>query len=202
MLKLPDWEVRLTAHGPTNERLVGVWTKSDVCKSGSSCERLADRINAPWIALHIESATAAQWIDADRQQLHRNLKLAESWAAKSFKLPVMMLSRATCICIESQRYKDRRRKDRQADHAWWRSPNSLVDRLLQESRNMDIVVVHGVDAPHPDSGVWTTHPFRLSPARWLKQPVFACINISRTVDESRRLLRGQFSHGLSIRRGC
>jgi K+-sensing histidine kinase KdpD len=31
------------------------------------------------------------------------------------------------------------------------SANSLVDRLLRDSGNMDVVVVRGVDEPHPES---------------------------------------------------
>ncbi len=40
------------------------WSKSDICEGGSSCKATCDRINAPWIALHIESASAVQWSDA------------------------------------------------------------------------------------------------------------------------------------------
>ncbi len=64
---------------PTNERLlVCVGPSPTSAKVVRAAKRLADRIHAPWIALHIESSQTAQWSDADRQQLHRNLKLAES----------------------------------------------------------------------------------------------------------------------------
>jgi two-component system sensor histidine kinase KdpD len=64
---------------PTNERLlVCVGPSPTSAKVVRAAKRLADRIHAPWIALHIESSSAAQWSDANRQQLHRNLKLAES----------------------------------------------------------------------------------------------------------------------------
>lgn len=155
---------------PTNERLlVCVGPSPTSAKVVRAAKRLADRIHAPWIALHIESASAAQWSDADRQQLHRNLRLAESLGGE------IVQSSGDDVSQELLAYASSRNvtkivvgKTGETTRRWWRGPNSLVDRMLRDSGNMDVVVVRGVDEPHPTSTSWYSNSSKLPQLRWLE----------------------------------
>ncbi len=143
---------------PTNERLlVCVGPSPTSAKVVRAAKRLADRIKAPWIALHIESASAAQWSDADRQQLHRNLKLAESLGGEIVQASGDDVSQELLAYASSRNVtKIVVGKTGDQTNRWWRRPNSLVDRLLRDSGNMDVVVVRGVDDAHSESMPWNT----------------------------------------------
>lgn len=155
---------------PTNERLlVCVGPSPTSAKVVRAAKRLADRIHAPWIALHIESASAAQWSDADRQQLHRNLKLAESLGGEIVQASGDDVSQELLAYASSRNVtKIVVGKTGKQTIRWWPRPNSLVDRLLRDSGNMDIVVVRGFDETDSDSPMWSAHPSRLVPARWFE----------------------------------
>ena len=162
---------------PTNERLlVCVGPSPTSAKVVRAAKRLADRIHAPWIALHIESSTATQWSDADRQQLHRNLKLAESLGGEvvqasgddvSQELLTYAFSRNVTKIVVGKTSETTRR--------WWRGANSLVDRMLRDSGNMDIVVVRGVDEPRSGSTSWYTNQSKLPSLRWMEAISFTTV---------------------------
>ena len=155
---------------PTNERLlVCVGPSPTSAKVVRAAKRLADRIHAPWIALHIESASAAQWSDADRQQLHRNLRLAESLGGEIVQASGDDVSQELLAYASSRNVtKIVVGKTGETTRRWWRRANSLVDRMLRDSGNMDVVVVRGVDEPHPNSTSWYSNSSKLPPLRWLE----------------------------------
>ncbi len=155
---------------PTNERLlVCVGPSPTSAKVVRAAKRLADRIHAPWIALHIESASAAQWSDADRQQLHRNLRLAESLGGEIVQASGDDVSQELLAYASSRNVtKIVVGKTGETTRRWWRGANSLVDRMLRDSGNMDVVVVRGVDEPHPTSTSWYSNSSKLPPLRWLE----------------------------------
>lgn len=155
---------------PTNERLlVCVGPSPTSGKVVRAAKRLADRIHAPWIALHIESASSAHWSDADRLQLHRNLKLAESLGGEIVQASGDDVSQELLAYASSRNVtKIVVGKTGEQNSRWWYRSNSLVDRLLRDSGNTDVFVVRGVDEPHPNSPAWTSHPSRLSPVRWIE----------------------------------
>lgn len=159
---------------PTNERLlVCVGPSPSSAKVVRAAKRLADRIHAPWIALHIESASAAQWSDTDRQQLHRNLKLAESLGGEIVQAFGDDVSQELLAYASSRNVtKIVVGKTGAQTLRWWRRPNSLVDRLLRDSRNMDVVVVHGIDEASPDSTTWFSSSSELSSLKWLEAFVY------------------------------
>ncbi len=159
---------------PTNERLlVCVGPSPTSAKVVRAAKRLADRINAPWIALHIESASAVQWSDADRQQLHRNLKLAESLGGEIVQASGDDVSQELLAYASSRNVtKIVVGKTGDQTNRWWRRPNSLVDRLLRDSGNMDVVVVRGVDETHPESTTWNSQSSNLPPLRWLEAIIY------------------------------
>ncbi len=159
---------------PTNERLlVCVGPSPTSAKVVRAAKRLADRINAPWIALHIESASAVQWSDADRQQLHRNLKLAESLGGEIVQASGDDVSQEL-LAYASSRNVTKIIVGKTGDqiNRWWRRPNSLVDRLLRDSGNMDVVVVRGVDETHSESTPWNARSSNLPSVRWLEAIIY------------------------------
>ncbi len=155
---------------PTNERLlVCVGPSPTSAKVVRAAKRLADRIHAPWIALHIESAAAARWSDADRQQLHRNLKLAESLGGEIVQASGEDVSQELLAYASSRNVtKIIVGKTGEPTNRWRRRPNSLVDRLLRDSGNMDVVVVRGVEEAHSESTTWNTRMSNPPPLRWLE----------------------------------
>jgi two-component system sensor histidine kinase KdpD len=155
---------------PTNERLlVCVGPSPTSAKVVRAAKRLADRIHAPWIALHIESSSATQWSDADRQQLHRNLKLAESLGGEVVQASGEDVSKELLAYASSRNVtKIVVGKTGETTRRWWRGSNSLVERMLRDSGNMDVVVVRGVDEPHAVSTSWYSSPSKLPPLRWLE----------------------------------
>jgi two-component system, OmpR family, sensor histidine kinase KdpD len=159
---------------PTNERLlVCVGPSPTSAKVVRAAKRLADRIHAPWIALHIESASASQWSEADRQQLHRNLKLAESLGGEIVQASGDDVSQEL-LAYASSRNVTKIVVGKTGEQAirWWRRPNSLVDRLLRDSGNMDVVVVRGVDEPHPESTTWHSRSSKLPPWIWFEASIY------------------------------
>ncbi len=155
---------------PTNERLlVCVGPSPTSAKVVRAAKRLADRIHAPWIALHIESAAAARWSDADRQQLHRNLKLAESLGGEIVQASGDDVSQELLAYASSRNVtKIIVGKTGEPTNRWRRRPNSLVDRLLRDSGNMDVVVVRGVEEAQTESTTWNTRMSNPPPLRWLE----------------------------------
>lgn len=159
---------------PTNERLlVCVGPSPTSAKVVRAAKRLADRIHAPWVALHIESASAAQWSDADREQLHLNLKLAESLGGEIVQASGEDVSQELLAYASSRNVtKIVVGKTGDQTRRWWRRPNSLVDRLLRDSGNMDIVVVRGVDEPHTGTTNWYLRSTKLNPLKWLESIIY------------------------------
>ncbi|MBL8872702.1 MAG: sensor histidine kinase KdpD [Planctomycetaceae bacterium] len=155
---------------PTNERLlVCVGPSPTSARVVRAAKRLADRLHAPWIALHIESSHSSQWTEEARNQLHRNLKLAESLGGE-----VVQVS-GEDIAQELLAYASSRNvtklvvgKTGETQQRWWRNRQSLVDRLLRNSENMDVIVVRGVEEPRATQSLWNSYHDRPSVFRWIE----------------------------------
>jgi two-component system sensor histidine kinase KdpD len=162
---------------PTNERLlVCVGPSPTSAKVVRAAKRLADRIRAPWIALHIESSSTAEWDEVARQQLHRNLKLAESLGGEIVQISGDDVSQELLAYASSRNVtKIVVGKTGNQTSQWWSRSRSLVDRLLRDSGNMDVVVVRGVDEPHPSPTTWTAHRSRNSSMRWLEASCYTAV---------------------------
>ena len=162
---------------PAGERLlVCVGPSPTSAKVIRAAKRLADRLHAPWIALHIESSSASQWSDADRQQLQRNLKLAESLGGELVQASGDDVSQELLAYASSRNVtKIVVGKTGERTRRWWRGANSLVDRMLRDSGNMDVVVVRGVDEPHSDATTWYSRQTKRPPLRWLEATSFTAV---------------------------
>ncbi len=134
---------------PTNERLlVCVGPSPTSAKVVRAAKRLADRLDAPWVAMHVETAQAARMGDLDRQRLYQHLRLAESLGAETVQISGEDVSREV-LQYAGSRNVTKIVVGKTDEHlAWWRPRvPSLVDRLIRHSGNIDVFVVRGVDEP-------------------------------------------------------
>jgi two-component system, OmpR family, sensor histidine kinase KdpD len=134
---------------PTNERLlVCVGPSPTSAKVVRAAKRLADRLDAPWVAVHVQTARAARMNEADRQRLHHHLRLAESLGAE-----IAQISGADVVDELIQYAADRNvtkivvGKADEPPHRWFPRRLSLVERLVRDSGCIDVFVVRGLGEP-------------------------------------------------------
>jgi two-component system sensor histidine kinase KdpD len=135
---------------PTNERLlVCVGPSPTSAKVIRAAKRLADRIGAPWIAVNFESTTSA--MNAGDQELtHRHLVLADRLGAEIAKITGDDFVPALIAYADSRNVtKLVIGKTGPTRSRWSLRRRSLVDRLVESSGNIDVLIVRGVDAPSP-----------------------------------------------------
>lgn len=134
---------------PTYERLlVCVGSSPTSAKVVRAAKRLADRLDAPWVAVHVETPRAAGMSEEDRQRLHQHLRLAESLGAETVQIS------GADVVGELLQYAGGRNVTKivvgKTDEParWWRPARlSLVERLVRDSGNIDVFVVRGVGQP-------------------------------------------------------
>jgi two-component system sensor histidine kinase KdpD len=134
---------------PTNERLlVCVGPSPTSAKVVRAAKRLADRLDAPWVAVHVQTARAAGMNEADRQRLHHHLRLAESLGAE-----IVQVSGADIVGELLQYAADRNvtkivvGKADEPPRRWFPRRFSLVERLVRDSGCIDVFVVRGLGEP-------------------------------------------------------
>lgn len=132
---------------PAAERLL-------VCVSSSplserlirSARRLADELNAEWFALNVETAASARLSAPQRDQLARNMLLAETLGAKVSTLPGQSVVTTSLDFARSHNItKIIAGKPLQPR---WREllDGSVVDQLIRESGPIDVYVVSSATA--------------------------------------------------------
>jgi two-component system sensor histidine kinase KdpD len=122
-------------------------------------KRLADRLDADWVAVHLATTSAAPTA-AETDLVESHLALAERLGGEAHRLvtidPAGELARfaqrrgATKIVLGKGEAKV---------SAWWRRPNDFAQRLVAVSGDLDVVLVRGVGEP-------TRSVRRREPARW------------------------------------
>ncbi|MCU0961229.1 MAG: sensor histidine kinase KdpD, partial [Pirellulaceae bacterium] len=134
---------------PTNERLlVCVGPSPTSAKVVRAAKRLADRLDAPWVAVHVETARAARPADAPRRRLHDHLHLAESLGAETVQITGENISRELLQYALSRNVTKIVVGKTDEQGAWWRRGRlSLVDRLVRDSGHIDVFVVRGAEDP-------------------------------------------------------
>ncbi|MEX0979021.1 MAG: sensor histidine kinase KdpD [Pirellulales bacterium] len=133
---------------PTNERLlVCVGPSPTSAKVVRAAKRLADRLGAPWIAVHVDSSSAGQG-PSEREHTHRHLVLADRLGAEVANLT------GDDLAAELIKYAESRNvtkfvigKTDPPQSFWRRRKRTLVDRLVESSGNIDVLIVRGVDEP-------------------------------------------------------
>lgn len=133
---------------PTNERLlVCVGPSPTSAKVIRAAKRLADRLDAPWTAVHV-AAESSPLSTAESDQIHRHLQLAERLGADVARLT------GDDIAAELLAYAERRNVTKIVigktvqPPAWrWTRRKAFVDRLVEHSGDIDMLIVRGVDEP-------------------------------------------------------
>jgi two-component system sensor histidine kinase KdpD len=151
---------------PTNERmLVCVGPSPTSAKVVRAAKRLADRLHAEWVAVHVETPQAERMSEQARQLLMQNLRLAETLGADIIQLS------GDDVVVELLDYANRRnvtkivigKTGERRERFSKRRP--LVDRLLENSGNTDVFVVRGLEGA--ERVETTAARAAASPAPWL-----------------------------------
>jgi two-component system sensor histidine kinase KdpD len=149
----------------TNERLlVCVGPSPTSAKVIRAAKRLADRLDAQWLAVHVESASVSRMAPVDRERLHQHLQLAESLGAEIVQIT------GDDVVADLLDYANRRNVTKivvgktDAPHGRIFHRPSLVDRLVRHSGNVDVFVVRGLAEPihvaaKPTQSAWSIGPW-------------------------------------------
>ncbi len=106
-----------------------------------SARRLADELNAEWFALNVETAASARLTPAEREQLARNIQLAEALGAKTSSLPGQSV---VDVALEYARSHNITKiiAGKPLRPRWQELlRGSVVDRLIRESGPIDVYVI-------------------------------------------------------------
>lgn len=130
---------------PTRERiLVCVGPSPMSAKVIRAAKRLAVSLHAEWIAAFVETPQLRGLTQHDRDQLHRNFRLAERLGAQTVTLS------GHNAAEELTNYAGQRNVTKiiagKPGRRWWQDllSRSLVDQLLRRSGEIDVYVVRGV----------------------------------------------------------
>lgn len=133
---------------PTRERiLVCVGSSPTSAKVVRAAKRLADPLHAEWVAVHVETGNSARATSRQRRQVTEHLRLAESLGAE-----VVQLSGEN-VATELLLYARQRNTNKivvgktAGPRGWPLRRESLVERLVRDSGNIDVFVVRGIDEP-------------------------------------------------------
>jgi two-component system, OmpR family, sensor histidine kinase KdpD len=116
---------------PTSARLV------------RAAKRLADSLGAEWIAINVESSQTADMSPRDRARLLAHLRLAERLGAETATVS------GDDIVAETIQYAQQRNVTKivvgksELTQGWFRRTQSPADRLIRESGDIDVYVIHG-----------------------------------------------------------
>jgi two-component system, OmpR family, sensor histidine kinase KdpD len=168
----------------------GPWAAGErvlVCVSGNPdsvavvrhARRMADRLKAPWTALHVETSRNLRMTEAERNHVAEALRLAQRLGGEAVTLPgqdvaetVAEYARANnvtlIIAVQSPRSR-------------WRDMlfGSMAQQLI---RKADGAIVHVISQPHQDEvqdaprTPAEPRPFELQPEAWLGS--LACVAVA------------------------
>ncbi len=149
----------------TQERLlVGVGPSPTSARVIRTAKRLADSLDAEWIAVSIDTPETGQLPPEARARLFANLQLAERLGAETVALT------GDDVVAETIAYAQQRNvtkivvgKSEPAVNRWFFRRPSVVDRLISESGDIDVCVIRGVAEPLPASRFSVKQEFRWQP---------------------------------------
>lgn len=137
----------------TQEGLEQGWGAGErllVCITGSPsseglirvARRMAGRLDAPWIAVHVESSRRMHHAEASRDRLEEFLRLVERLGGESVVLQGEAALADELVALARQRQVTRIIIGKPA-HGRWLDPfaGTLVDRLVKRSGDIDVMVV-------------------------------------------------------------
>jgi two-component system sensor histidine kinase KdpD len=122
-----------------------------------AARRIAERRNAPWLAVFVETPAFHDRPDADREHVAAVLRLAEQLGGEAVTIP------GTDVADELVRYARSRNVTElilgKPERSWWRDrwPGSLVARVVRRSDSIEVRIVAGerrATASEPGSSRW------------------------------------------------
>jgi two-component system sensor histidine kinase KdpD len=115
--------------GPLSERLI------------RSARRLADEIDAQWEAIYVETAQHGRLGEAERDQIARNLRLAEELGAKTTRLPGHTV--ADTVVQYARSHNITKMMAGKPLRPYWldRVRGSLVEQIIRQSGDIDVYVI-------------------------------------------------------------
>ncbi|MEX2114097.1 MAG: sensor histidine kinase KdpD [Pirellulales bacterium] len=148
----------------TRERLL-------VCVSASptsarlirAAKRLADSLGADWIAINVETARSGEMATDDRGRLLAHLRLAERLGAETATLSGEDLVAETIDYAQQRNVTKIVVGKSELAPNWFRRRQSPADKLIRESGDIDVYVIHGVAESLPHA---TTHAPSRSAFHW------------------------------------
>ncbi len=133
----------------TRERLlVCVGPSPTSAKVIRTAKRMADSLDADWVAVSIDTPQTGRLPDAARARLFANLQLAERLGAETAALT------GDDVVAETIAYAQQRNvtkivigKSEPASARWFFRRPSVVDRLISDSGEIDVFVIRGASEP-------------------------------------------------------
>jgi two-component system sensor histidine kinase KdpD len=115
--------------GPLSQRLI------------RAARRLADEIDAEWEAIYVETAHHGRLGEKERDQVARNLRLAEELGAKTTRLPGHTV--ADTVIQYARSHNITKIMAGKPLHPYWldRVRGSLVEQIIRQSGDIDIYVI-------------------------------------------------------------
>lgn len=139
---------------PTAERLlVCVGPSPSSAKVIRATKRLSDSLHADWIAVHVQ--TPAQTPDSSvrnsetQARLAQNLRLAEELGAETITTAGEDVASGLVRCALTQNVSKIVIGKSDRAQTWWSFQPTVVDRLLQQSGDIDVYVVRGLGEGTP-----------------------------------------------------
>jgi two-component system sensor histidine kinase KdpD len=143
--------------------LVCVGPSPSSAKVIRAAKRLSNSLHAEFVAVHVENEAARALSAGDRTRLATNLRLAQNLGAEIVTLT------GEDVVAEILDYAQRRNVTKiivgktEPRRGRWGRRDSMTDRLIRESANVDIYVVRGTEEPPPPTSFWlprqTSPPF-------------------------------------------
>jgi two-component system sensor histidine kinase KdpD len=158
----------------TQERLlVCVGPSPTSAKVIRAAKRMADSLDADWVAVSIDTPQTGRLPDEARSRLFSNLQLAERLGAETAALT------GDDVVAETISYAQQRNvtkivigKSEPAAAGWLFRRPSVVDRLINDSGDIDVFVIRGASEPLPASRISRKPDFHWQPW-WITLTIMA-----------------------------
>ncbi len=140
--------------------------------------RQADRLRAPWTAIHLETPKSAYLPDADKDRLAACMRLAEQLGAETVTLPASSISRELIAYAGANNFNHL--IIGKSDRPRWRElfEGSVTHDLIRYSGTISVHVMSGGDEEVVSRGVRTSKsPTRIKPKYYLFSLAFMSVAV-------------------------
>jgi two-component system sensor histidine kinase KdpD len=132
---------------PTTERLlVCIGPGPSGARLVRTTRRIAVRLQAPWLAVHVETPSVLRLPEEERARIVQHLRLAEQLGAETLTLSGKDLA-TEVLTLAHARDITRIVVGKSLQPRWRRIwSETLVERLLQDRGRIDVIAIHGGEA--------------------------------------------------------